>query len=62
VGDPPPALSGVPGGESVLAELVQQALLAGLCLQVVMPLAGELAGDAGGCEHGRLLLVPGVAG
>jgi hypothetical protein len=27
----------------VLAELMQQALLAGLGLQVVMPLAGELA-------------------
>jgi hypothetical protein len=32
----------------VLAELMQQALLAGLCLQVVMALGGELAADAGG--------------
>ena len=32
----------------MLAELMQQALLAGLCLQVVMPLAVELAADAGG--------------
>jgi hypothetical protein len=33
----------------VLAELMQQALLAGLGLQVVMPLAGELAA---GCRVG----------
>jgi len=38
-----PGLSGVPGCAGVLAELMQQALLAGLCLQVVMPLTGELA-------------------
>ena len=44
---PPPGLPGVPGGAGVLAELMQQALLAGLRLQVVMPLAGELAADAG---------------
>jgi hypothetical protein len=33
----------VPGCAGVLAELMQQALLAGLCLQVVMRLAGKLA-------------------
>jgi hypothetical protein len=43
-----PGLSGVPGSAGVLAELMQQALLAGLCLQVVMPLAGELAADGWG--------------
>jgi hypothetical protein len=32
----------------VLAELMQQALLAGLCLQVVVPLAGELAAGCWG--------------
>jgi hypothetical protein len=38
----------VPGGAGVLAELMQQALLASLCLQFLVPLAGELAADAGG--------------
>jgi hypothetical protein len=41
-------LSGVPGCAGVLAELMQQALLAGLGLQVVVRLAGELAAGCWG--------------
>jgi hypothetical protein len=41
-------LSGALGCMGVLAELMQQALLAGLGLQVVVPLAGELAAGCWG--------------
>jgi hypothetical protein len=40
-------LSGVPGCAGVLAELMQQALVAGLCLHVVLPLADELDAEVG---------------
>jgi hypothetical protein len=40
----------------VLAELAHQALVAGLCLHFVLPLAGELAAGRGVHEHGFLLL------
>jgi len=40
-------LSGTPGYAGVLAELMQQALLAGLGLRVVLPLAGELDPEVG---------------
>jgi hypothetical protein len=45
---PSPGLFGVPECAGVLAELMQLALLADLWLHVVLPLAAELAADAGG--------------
>jgi hypothetical protein len=46
----------------VLAELLHEALLIGLCQHFALPFAGELAADVGVCEHGRLLAFPGLAG